>query len=237
MASQKPKIIHHDWHWAYPPARRTQAVRYIIVHNTGGEGTVEGIHAYHKSLGWAGVAYNFLVALDGDIHEGRGEYAVGGHCYGYNSMSIGVAFIGNYNTRKQMPDAQFKSGVAILRYLMDRYPGAALIGHKAVNSTDCPGQHFPWSDIQKALNGAIVETDLLPRNSWPKLKRMLVKFADTETGVNRDYWDGRVNVSAQTWREPARVLAWRVSGHLKDATQTARPTKKLYDALTKKVTT
>jgi len=50
--------------------------------------------------GWADIGYNFLVAEDGSVYEGRGWDTVGAHTYGYNSVSIGIAFIGNFSYRK-----------------------------------------------------------------------------------------------------------------------------------------
>ena len=32
---------------------------------------------------------------------------------------------------------------------MAKYPGAKLLRHKDVNSTDCPGTKFPWAEVQK----------------------------------------------------------------------------------------
>jgi len=34
------------------------------------------------------------------VYEGRGWDAVGAHARGYNSVSIGIAFIGNFSNRK-----------------------------------------------------------------------------------------------------------------------------------------
>ena len=36
------------------------------------------------------------------MYEGRGWETVGAHVYGYNSRSVGIAFIGKYNTH--LPD-------------------------------------------------------------------------------------------------------------------------------------
>ena len=33
--------------------------------------TVEQIDAYHRSLGWAGIGYHYLIDLKGQIHKGR----------------------------------------------------------------------------------------------------------------------------------------------------------------------
>lgn len=38
--------------------------------------------------------YNFLVGGDGLIYEGRGWGKKGAHTFGFNSQSVGIAFIG-----------------------------------------------------------------------------------------------------------------------------------------------
>jgi N-acetylmuramoyl-L-alanine amidase len=48
--------------------------------------------------GWSDIGYNFLVGNDGNVYEGRGWNRVGAQTYNYNSVSIGIAFIGNFNS-------------------------------------------------------------------------------------------------------------------------------------------
>lgn len=38
-----------------------------------------------------------MIGSDGNIYEGIGWYKVGAHTYGYNSKSIGIAFIGSFD--------------------------------------------------------------------------------------------------------------------------------------------
>ena len=49
--------------------------------------------------GWWDIGYNFLIGEDGRVYEGRGWDAVGAHTLGYNSVSIGIAFIGDFRGR------------------------------------------------------------------------------------------------------------------------------------------
>jgi len=51
------------------------------------------------ATGWDDIGYNFLVGEDGNVYEGRGWDTVGTHAKGYNSKSIGIAFIGHFNDR------------------------------------------------------------------------------------------------------------------------------------------
>lgn len=42
------------------------------------------------------IVFSFLVS-DNDIYEGAGWHIRGGHTYGYNSNSTGIAFVGSFN--------------------------------------------------------------------------------------------------------------------------------------------
>lgn len=46
--------------------------------------------------GWNDIGYNFLVGEDGRVYEGRGWNIWGSHASIYNSMSHGIAVIGNF---------------------------------------------------------------------------------------------------------------------------------------------
>jgi N-acetylmuramoyl-L-alanine amidase len=50
--------------------------------------------------GWDDIGYNFLVGEDGNAYEGRGWDNVGAHVKGFNTDSLGIAVIGNFNGRK-----------------------------------------------------------------------------------------------------------------------------------------
>ena len=55
-------------------------------------------------VGWDDIAYNYLVGEDGVVYEGRGSAYVSATAYGWNQISIGVAFIGNFMDKR--PPAQ-----------------------------------------------------------------------------------------------------------------------------------
>jgi N-acetylmuramoyl-L-alanine amidase len=98
-----------------------------IVHHTAGAepatpaqsaAIVRGIYLYHvKGNGWDDVGYNFLVDRFGQVFEGRyggiERNVVGAHSQGFNTGSVGISLIGNYEQR--MPSAAARS--AIIRLL------------------------------------------------------------------------------------------------------------------------
>lgn len=95
--------------------------------------------------GFSDISYSYLVhPHNGEVFEGRGLRWVGAHTSGRNSRSLGVALIGNYESRV-LTDAQIES----VRWLIWRLQregaiqGTPRIGphrHAPEASTLCPGQ-------------------------------------------------------------------------------------------------
>ena len=88
-------------------------VQKAIVHHTAGDdggtnvaATIRAIYYYHAvTRGWGDIGYNFLVDKYGNIWTGRagGDHVIGGHAYGWNNGSIGVAAIGTYTSTGPTP--------------------------------------------------------------------------------------------------------------------------------------
>jgi hypothetical protein len=130
---------------------------------------VLGICRYHRnSNGWDDVGYNFLVDKYGTIFEGRAggldQPVVGAQAQGYNSVSTGVANLGNY---EDVPptDAALDAIARLLAWKLplhgapvegevtvtsaggssNRYPSGRgvtfqrISGHRDGNATACPG--------------------------------------------------------------------------------------------------
>ena len=71
--------------------------------------TVRAIHLYHAvTLDWGDIGYNYLIAPDGTIFEGRkgGEAVIGGHTFNHNSGSIGIAFMGTFTSGEPTTSAR-----------------------------------------------------------------------------------------------------------------------------------
>lgn len=96
--------------WSAQPPRRAPhrpdpaGVRLFIVHHTTPDElqipnplqAVQSIQRFHQlSRGWNDIAYNFLVDRFGNTYEGRGWGVAGGHTPGFNTASVGVAFLGD----------------------------------------------------------------------------------------------------------------------------------------------
>lgn len=125
--------------------RSKRRIDYIAVHCTatpeGRDLTVEQIRKQHKSQGWADVGYHYIIYRDGTVNIGRDVDISGAHVSGYNSYSIGIAYVGGlenrpgvaYNQLKAKDtrtDAQKASLMALLMALRKLYPKAKIQGHR-----------------------------------------------------------------------------------------------------------
>ncbi len=158
-----------------PPTYAT-GVRFAIVHHTAGlngysrteaAAIVKGIQLFHvQGNGWNDIGYNFLVDRFGTIYEGRyggvDRDVVGAHAQGFNTGSVGIALLGNYEGVSPTPAAQdaiarligwrldlaHVDPTAFLTFLSggsDRYPSGVPVllngvsGHRDTGYTACPG--------------------------------------------------------------------------------------------------
>ncbi|XP_050961938.1 N-acetylmuramoyl-L-alanine amidase-like [Labeo rohita] len=112
---------------------------------------MRSMQQYHQQTnGWSDIGYNFVAGSDGNMYEGRGWDWVGAHAYGYNSISYGVCFIGDYTST--LPST---SAMNMVRYNFidcaisrgDLASTYSLYGHRQADSTECPGNTL-YREIQ-----------------------------------------------------------------------------------------
>ncbi|MFT8348695.1 peptidoglycan recognition family protein [Clostridium saccharoperbutylacetonicum] len=140
----------------------------LIVHHLEAEGvnwTVEAIHEMHKNEnGWAGIGYHYYIRLDGSIYRGRPDNAIGAHCQGCNTNTLGISFEGNYDTRTEMPIEQYNTWCELKAYLCNKYGVMPVYGHREKGSSECPGKNFPLERVKSSTsqtsNGYVVTTYL-----------------------------------------------------------------------------
>ncbi|GLH07350.1 Peptidoglycan-recognition protein LE [Gryllus bimaculatus] len=138
----------------------TTPVPYVIISHTATEQClkiaecilqVRTVQTFHiESRGWWDIGYNFLVGGDGFAYTGRGWDTIGAHAYGYNNVSIGISFIGTFNTvlppARQLTAAKqlIELGVKLGK-ISENYK---LLGHKQVSATESPGNVL-YQELQK----------------------------------------------------------------------------------------
>lgn len=145
---------------SYTPAQAAQAVRSFFLSHT-------------QSRGRDDIGYQFLIDKYGTIYEGRrgslNDLVVGAQAGGFNTGSIGVSMIGNYDRAKPSA-AMLESLRKVLAWkgyaygidvtgkttLTAKVEGAStscyqggarvtvptLLGHRTTNYTGCPGQYL-----------------------------------------------------------------------------------------------
>lgn len=125
-------------------------ITLIIVHCTANKAgsalRMADIDRYHRSLGWLGCGYHYVIPTDGAIEPGRPEEMVGAHCKNHNRHSIGVAYVGGLAIDGKTPqdtrtEAQRDALRRLLTDLHTRYPKALIVGHSDIDpkKPSCPG--------------------------------------------------------------------------------------------------
>jgi len=120
----------------------------IVIHHIGGTNrdvTAEEIHGWHLSNGWSGIGYHYVIRKDGTVERGRPKEYTGSHAYGFNSQSIGVNVVGEFEGFEPEP-VQIESLVKLLADLCEFYSlepnSETIIGHRDLMSTECPGTNL-----------------------------------------------------------------------------------------------
>ncbi|MFA5854988.1 MAG: SpoIID/LytB domain-containing protein [Candidatus Gracilibacteria bacterium] len=145
------------------PEEYPAEVKKIIIHHTASSGTISdpeatirAIYYYHAvTRGWGDIGYNFIVGPDGKVYEGRagGDGVVGGHASGYNTGSVGISLLGNFEDNPVSKEMMQGLMGLVLREAekYDIDPDGTgtfrdekldnILGHKDVAATACPGKY------------------------------------------------------------------------------------------------
>ena len=124
-----------------------RTITLIIVHcsanRAGSALRMADIDSYHRSLGWIGCGYHYVIPTDGTIEPGRPEEMVGAHCKNHNRHSIGVCYIGGLSKDGKPADTRTDAQRIALRTLLERlrrrYPDALIVGHRDLDPQKvCP---------------------------------------------------------------------------------------------------
>lgn len=172
------------------PLQYSPSVKLLVVHHTAqnlsddqrsGTERMRALYQYHTvNRGWGDIGYHYVINTDGRIYEGRagGKNVVGGHAYCNNIGTIGVALMGNFDLTT--PSAtQTKSLQWLLASLAETYnldltsqvsfhglQRPAIIGHRDLLSTDCPGFSL-YGGLPQIL-AHVASDHLLADVSYPK---------------------------------------------------------------------
>ena len=144
----------------------------VIHHSANSYGSASHEHKYHKSKGWDGLGYHFVInngiykngygRPDGVVEVGyrwRGQKD-GAHCRPngdrgnyWNKHTIGICLVGDFE--KTHPSRrQRRALVKLVKFLQQRYniPTTKIKAHNEIKPTACPGKKFSTSGLKAALN-------------------------------------------------------------------------------------
>jgi hypothetical protein len=167
------------------PILASGGLKFAVVHHTVNANTyaaddvpamLAAIYAYHTGTNrWCDIAYNFVVDRFGRIWEGRSggidKAVVGGHAAGFNTGSMGVAMLGQFEpgaspAAVQPTSAALDAAARLLGWKLglfgvsasatttvtsggsNKYPAGTpvtiptIIGHRDVGLTACPGANL-----------------------------------------------------------------------------------------------
>lgn len=176
------------WTPQYRPIKRVIVHHTAVTASANSSAAVRAIWHYHaNSRGWGDIGYNYLVDRSGRIFHGRytdAKYAeqnnvdvAGGHAYGNNLGTLGIAALGNF-TNQSPTKATLRSIGEVAAFKGGPYglnPGKGtqrLVGHRNVRSTSCPGAklYARLNSIRSVAN-ALYPRYYVPPYAWQYVKQ------------------------------------------------------------------
>ena len=105
------------------------------------------IDLWHRSRGWSGIGYHFVVLKSGIVEKGRDLKRFGAHTKGHNKDSIGIVWIG----RNDFNLEQKKSMQELVEKLWKDFGKIPVYGHRDfTNLKTCPNFNVKkWMETWK----------------------------------------------------------------------------------------
>ena len=119
-------------------------IRQIIIHHTAvkDKATPQAIAKGHVFKNqWPGIGYHYYILRDGTVYQCNALTTVSYHAGTANARSIGVCLDGSFMTGRVPPGVQLQATRQLIKSLLVSLglPADAVIAHKDVMSTACPG--------------------------------------------------------------------------------------------------
>lgn len=138
----------------------------VLHHSATPTGNAKIFDQFHRSKGWNGLGYHFVIGNgttsgDGLVEVGHRWHTQerGAHCQSpgnyINEHGIGICLVGDFNqtrpTQRQMASLR-----RLVAFLSDQchIPESRVTTHGLVNKqTECPGRNFPLMWLRRSLAG------------------------------------------------------------------------------------
>ena len=214
---------HYWWTQSYP-----KEVKKIIVHHTATtkdlnnpDAAVRAIYQYHtQTRAWGDIGYNFIIAPNGKVYQGRagGPGVVAAHAGGYNTGSVGIALLGNYQ-EDEVPDAMLESLQDLIEQQAElhdidistkgNYRGLYLdnlLMHKDIGATSCPGENA-YDYVEDIRQGKVFTTSNSSRSNSSRNSTATPDATvinqyndlDFDAGQSKTLWVQVKNQGSTTW--------------------------------------
>jgi N-acetylmuramoyl-L-alanine amidase len=114
-------------------------ITHIVIHCSatpeGRPHTAADIERWHRELGWANIGYHYVIRLDGTVELGRPVSQAGAHVSGYNTITIGICYVGGLDRTTWRPkdtrtEEQKRSMRTLVVALKGVFPDAEVLGHR-----------------------------------------------------------------------------------------------------------
>jgi len=122
---------------------KTVVIHHSVVYETDDLTSVKVVQDLHQNdRRWADVGYHYVIGRDGGIYEGRDVHVRGAHTGGFNTGSLGICLLGNFEINT-VTESQLNSLEQLLRWVTYRFQPSHIAGHRDFDSnTVCPGKNL-----------------------------------------------------------------------------------------------
>lgn len=157
---------------AWQPQAAARSWKWIVIHHSASPaGNMAMFDKEHKSKGWDGIGYHFVIGNGTNSGDGQIEVTPrwpaqkwGAHAKTadnrYNEQGIGICLVGNFDLDRPT-QAQLQGLAKLTAYLMQTYriPAENIVGHRDTKATECPGRHVNLAAVRQMASRAVAASD------------------------------------------------------------------------------
>ena len=139
--------------------------RYVVLHHSATEvgGAVRFDREHRDRISKDGLGYHFVIGNGSDTGDGEVEVGCrwktqmrGAHCGDpyYNAHGVGICLVGNFESHPPS-ERQMEALETLVKYLQvsQSIPTSAILLHRHIKNTLCPGRLFPYRTLLAKLDG------------------------------------------------------------------------------------
>lgn len=159
----------------------------IIVHHTAvsrekNSNQFEATDNYHKSKGWGGIGYHYLIEPDGTVKQGRADNEPGAHTSqkNMNYLSLGICLTGDFDIEEPTKE-QCIALQELIRRKQTEYTilDDNVVPHRHYAPKSCWGNKLPTDILSYLTKRTMSEVEL---EDWEKEAIKFVQDTDISKG-------------------------------------------------------